>query len=150
MMDEVKLLQSSLILLRTSMTEAEHFLETWHQKYEGLEENYQAFKEIVKQFSDEVNLAVKETKSYRDFQEAINTSKELLKVVNRLEDIITGPLVIIQASRNLAAIAQQVTKLIGQAGTIDTGDEEHIFSMLKTEQINQVYQWVAENEAIRK
>ena len=148
--EEAKLLQSSLILLRTSMTEAEYFLETWREKYEHIEENYEQFRLITRQLADEINLAVKETKSFRDFQVATNTAKDLLLVAKQLQDIVTGPLVIIQAARNLAGITEQVTKLISRVGSIDTGDESHIFNMLTTEQINQVYQWVAENEAIRK
>lgn len=148
--DAGKLLQSSLVLLRTSLTEAEHFLENWHEKYENINDNYLSFKQLTKQLNNEILTCSKQSKSYGAWADAIDISRELLQVSNKLHDIVTGPLIIIQAARNLAAITQQVSKLISQVGQIDIGDEDHIFSMLSSEQVNQVYQWVAENEAMRK
>jgi len=83
-MDAVQILQHSLALLQTVSTEMEVFLGNWREKYAGLEENYQAFNDLVKQLNNELTLQVKESRDYKRWHELLITAKELQTTSLRL------------------------------------------------------------------
>lgn len=143
--NDIEMLRRSLDMLATMSREVSDFYRGWHDQLKGIKPAYKDFKALVETLSEEVRMITKETKDWRAFQDMGEDVKSLLKAARSMEEIVTGPVVLVRVGEQLANLIGKIGKL-GEMGLQESGtDEDHILGMLTPDQIGIVSKWVREN-----
>jgi hypothetical protein len=152
---DVKQLRRTFSLLESASSACSDFYEKWTEVSLDAKSVYESFKTGTTELRQEILVTVKNADNYRDLEIAIQLGRDMLEVAKKLHDLLSGPMILSRAAKDLVIVMEKAVKSIQVIDAIEgeerarqleemPGDteEDRILRLLTEEELATVYGWI--------